>query len=146
MQAPCATAILKYANVWYMAGLAIFTRKLQGPWHKEVCFYLLSSFGDAPYTKKSQAPPPWVVGPVGEGGASAHTSDSSKVLFGGSNLGLACCGHVFGSRSLGIRVRACAAVGVQQHPRAADLLEHRGVHGEVVVRVALVRELGLVLV
>jgi hypothetical protein len=30
--------------------------KVQGPWHKGVCFYLLPSFGDAFYTKTARRP------------------------------------------------------------------------------------------
>ena len=34
----------------------IYAQKLQGPWHKGVCFYLLPSFGDAFYTKSARRP------------------------------------------------------------------------------------------
>jgi hypothetical protein len=40
----------------YMAGWPCFTKKLQAPWHKGVCFYLLPSFGDAFYTKSPRRP------------------------------------------------------------------------------------------
>ena len=42
----------------YMAGWPCFTKKLQAPWHKGVCFYLLPSFGDAfYYTQKVPGTP-----------------------------------------------------------------------------------------
>jgi hypothetical protein len=39
------------------AGLAMFTPKSAGAWHKGACFNFLPSFGGAFYTKSARHPP-----------------------------------------------------------------------------------------